>query len=109
MFQGKADVIDYGVLFLRAIAPCYIFAGTATLYSAASRGLGNSLTPMIVTVCGYVAFRQLFMLFATHILKNDSITFLIIAYDISWIGCTLIQRFVYRRQLAKIERVIKNE
>lgn len=109
MFHGEPAVIDYGVLFLRAISPCYIFAGTAVLYSAASRGLGNSLTPMIVTICGYVVFRQLFMLSATHILKNDSIIFLIIAYDISWIGCTIIQRFVYRRQFTKKEEVVKNE
>lgn len=108
LFQSKKEVVDYGVLFLRAISPCYIFAGTAVFYSAAARGLGNSLTPMLVTVGGYVGFRQLFMLFATHILHNDSIIFLIIAYDFSWVFCTIIQRFIFKREYVKIEKEINH-
>ncbi len=101
MFRSEPEVMDYGVLFLRSIAPFYIFAGLATLYSSASRGLGNSLMPMLVTMCGYVVFRQVFMLFATHVLKNNSIVVLIIAYDISWVFCTIIQRYIYTWQFAK--------
>lgn len=110
IFQNKDTVVEYGVLFLRTIAPCYIFSGTAVLYSAASRGLGNSVMPMLVTVCSYVAFRQLFMIAAVHIWKNDSILFLIAAYSASWIGCTIVQRFLYRKQLIKkLEEVKGNE
>jgi len=100
MFTSEADVMAYGVRFIRMISPFYVATGFNQIYAGALRGIGNAKTPMAIMLFSFVLFRQVF-LFAVKMLGN-SLTWISMAYPVGWIMCsTLLAIFYYRSKLCK--------
>ena len=60
-FNSKAEVVEFGTLFLRYISPFYLVMCVYQVYAGALRGAGNSRVPMILMLLSFVAFRQAYL------------------------------------------------
>ena len=87
LYTTEADVINYAMIRLLYIGVPYCLAGLMDTMSFMLRGLGYSLTPMLVTTVGVCVFRIIWVL--TVFAANRSLETLYISYPISW-GMTAI-------------------
>lgn len=95
LFTNEADVIAYGVRFLRIISPFLVLTTFNQIYAGALRGTGNSRTPMIVMLFSFVLFRQAF-LFTVKLLGNE-LTWISLGYPMGWAMCSLLLAIFYHR------------
>ncbi len=100
-FNSEPAVVEIGTLLLRRITPFYILCSVNQIYSGALRGAGNSRAPMIIMLCSFVAFRQVYLFAASRIFPGN---FLAIAYGYpaGWLLCSAATFIYYKRvKLAK--------
>lgn len=81
------------VLIFQAIACSYEICGSGM------RGLGNSLTPMLLTVFGTCILRLIWIY--TVNVKYHSFEMLLIIYPISWVVTGILVIVAYRRMAAR--------
>lgn len=100
-FNGEPAVIEIGTMLLRCITPFYILCSVNQVYSGALRGAGNSRAPMVIMLCSFVAFRQVYLFAASRIFPGN---FLAIAYGYpaGWLLCSAATFIYYKR--AKLAR-----
>ena len=82
--HGDASVVEAGILRLSIIAITYFLCGIMDVGCGISRGLGNSILPMIISLVGSCAFRIFWVKFVCP-MYPDNISVLYISYPISWI------------------------
>ena len=73
-FNDKPEVIEYGTLLLRWLSPFYLMWCFSQTYASALRGAGNTKAPMIIMLCSFVAFRQIYLFIM--VLFNAKILFM---------------------------------
>ena len=94
LFSPDASVIAYGVMFIRLCAPFTVFTCFTQIFSGALRGDGNSQMPMILTLCAYVLFRQVYLYIITRIIP-DNVYIVGFAYPAGWMVCAGIMTAYY--------------
>lgn len=94
-FSTEADVVAYGVRFIRLISPFYLTLSCTQIFSAALRGTGDGKTPMYIMLFSFVAFRQAY-LFAAKMLGNQ-LTWIALGYPMGWMMCSVLLYIFYRR------------
>ncbi len=82
--HGDASVVEAGILRLSIIAITYFLCGIMDVGCGISRGIGNSILPMIISLVGSCAFRIFWVKFVCP-MYPDNISVLYISYPISWI------------------------
>ncbi len=85
--HGNEEVIASGIRRLSIIAVTYFLCGTMEVGCGISRGLGNSVLPMIISLVGSCAFRILWVNLVCPVFP-ESIEVLYISYPISWVLTT---------------------
>jgi Na+-driven multidrug efflux pump len=71
---------------------------------AALRGAGNSRAPMIITLCSFVGFRQLYLFLMSNICNE--ILPIAMGYPAGWLLCSTITAIYYHKvQLGKTRLV----
>ena len=96
-FTDSADMIHYGVYFLRRITPFFLICCSNMLTLSALRGSGNSTIPMVFTLFSYVAFRQIFMFAVSRIWPGNLLP-IALAYPAGWVlSTTLVMTYYFRR------------
>ena len=99
-FNAKAEVVEYGSLFLRWMTPFYVLCCFNQIYSGALRGSGDSKAPMIIMLTSFVFFRQLY-LFCMSQVCNEVIP-IAMSYPAGWLLCsTLTAVYYHKAQLGK--------
>lgn len=93
-FNNKAEVIDYGTLFLHWISPFYLFSCFNQVYAAALRGAGHSKQTMIIMISCFVVFRQIY-LFTVSRLFVDAVIPIALGYPAGWALCTTCTLLYY--------------
>lgn len=99
LFTTDPAVMPWGVermhcvLIFQAIACSYEISGSAM------RGLGNSLTPMLLTVFGTCIIRLLWIFIVVN--RYHSFEILFIIYPISWAATGIMVYIAYRRMGAR--------
>lgn len=83
MFNTNPEVIKYGAIRLIIMCTPYCLLSIMDLFSGFLRGIGSSITPMIITITGTCLFRILWIY--TIFTKIHTYSFLLISYPISWI------------------------
>ena len=107
-FNAKPEVIEYASLFLRWLTPFYVLCCFNQIHVAALRGAGNSRAPMIITLCSFVGFRQLYLYLMSQICNE--ILSISMAYPAGWLVCSAITAIYYHKvQLGKTRLVEENE
>ena len=97
------EAIAYGVQRLYSVAALYVICGMMDVSTGALRGLGASVTPMIICMLGACGFRILWISTVFQAVPTAKVLFA--CYPISW-TITLIAQMaafatVYRRHIQK--------
>ena len=104
-FNNTPSVIEIGSILLRCITPFYILCSVNQVYSGALRGAGNSRAPMIIMLCSFVAFRQVY-LFTTSRLFPGNFLAIAYGYPAGWLLCSAATFIYYKKaKLAKTRLV----
>lgn len=106
-FNGEPAVIEIGTMLLRCITPFYILCSVNQVYSGALRGAGNSRAPMVIMLCSFVAFRQVYLFAASRIFVGN---FLAIAYGYpaGWLLCSAATFIYYKRAKLSKTRLVED-
>ena len=83
-FNPKPEVVEYGKLLLRWLSPCYILCCFNQIFGGALRGAGNSKVPMIITLCSFVVFRQIYLFIMANFICNEVIP-IAMSYPAGWL------------------------
>lgn len=103
-FNAEPAVIEFATLFLRCITPFYVLCCFNQVYAAALRGAGNTRAPMIIMLCSFVGFRQLYLYVMSGICNE--ILPISMAYPAGWLLCSAITAIYYHKvQLGKTRLV----
>jgi len=102
----KPEVVEYGTLFLRHIAPFFLICCPNQVYASALRGSGNSRTPMLTMLFSFVFFRQAYLFVMANYISNTVLP-IAMGYPAGWVVCTtIIMVYFFRTDLSK-NRIIK--
>jgi len=107
-FNGKAEVIEIGALFLRFNTPFYVLCCFNQIYAGALRGSGNSRAPMIILLSSFVVFRQVVLYLVSTFLipylasvmaltEHARMIITGMAYPVGWLMATLLISVYYHR------------
>ena len=94
-FNGEPEVVRYGTLFLRWMTPFYVLCGFNQVFSGALRGAGNSRAPMIIMLCSFVAFRQVYLFIMSRVCNQ--ILPIALGYPAGWLLCSALIFIYYCR------------
>ena len=95
-FTQDPEVLPYGVDFLHWLTPFYVLCCVNQVYSGALRGAGNSRAPMIIMLCSFVVFRQIYLYVMANYIANEYIP-IGLGYPAGWLMCSLTTFIYYRR------------
>ena len=95
-FNQKPEVVQAGTLFLRYLSPFYVLCCFNQVYAAALRGAGNSKATMIIMLCSFVLFRQVYLFIMSHYISHELIP-LVMGYPAGWLVCSAATLIYYRR------------
>ena len=106
-FNSKPEVVEYGSMLLRILSPFYVLCCFNQIYAGALRGAGNTRAPMVIMLCSYVVFRQIY-LFVMSGICNEIIP-IAMSYPAGWLLCSILTGIYYHKvQLAKT-RLVEDE
>ena len=105
-FNKEADIVEFGVIFLRWLTPFYVLCCMNQIFSGALRGSGNSTTPMIIMLCSFVFFRQIYLYIMANYISNTMIP-IAMSYPAGWLLCSLLMFIYYKRANLEKSRVVK--
>ena len=98
---GNEVVMQYAIKRLFAILPVYFLCGMMEVLSGVLRGMGKSVTTMVVSLMGACVFRILWVKLIYYFVPRD-IFYIYLSYPISWllvIGCNALFLILYYRRL----------
>lgn len=99
IYTDLDEVVAAAVIRMRIIALTYFLCGVMDTLCGALRGLGSTVTPMVVSVLGACAFR-IFWIYV--ILPFDrTLNMLYISYPVSWLITGGVHLICYLRMLRK--------
>ena len=104
-FNSKPEVIEYGSLLLRIIAPFHIFGCMNQVLAGALRGAGKSRAPMIIILSSFVFFRQLYLFVMANFISNTFVP-IALAYPAGWIVCSIISIIYYKKTSLTSEKLV---
>lgn len=107
-FNGKAEVIEIGALFLWSNTPFYVLCCFNQIYAGALRGSGNSRAPMIILLSSFVVFRQILLYLVTYffipylagimtVTEHARMVITGLSYPAGWLLATVLIGFYYHR------------
>ena len=94
LFSPSESVIEFGALFIRMCTPIAVICCFNQILSGYLRGCGNSRTPMLITLCTHVFFRQIYLAVITRFVP-DNVYVVGFGYPAGWILCALSMTLYY--------------
>lgn len=102
LFTENAAAIVYGVEMIRVMMPFYYFLALQNIFTNAIRGFGHSIASMVLTTCGLIVCRQIYLAIAMSI--NYSIIHVYTSFPVGWGSAALLGILYYviviRRKLS---------
>ena len=93
LYTTSEKVIEFGLVRLSIISTMYLLCGIMDVFVGSLRGLGYSITPMLVSLSGACLFR-IFWIFTIFQMYHTTFS-LYISYPISWILTACIHAMCY--------------
>lgn len=100
----EMDAIVYGVTRMSYVCVVYFLCGLMDVMSGILRGMGASLSPMLVTVIGVCGFRLAWIYTIFQMEQFHSLESLFLSYPISWaltFAALLCCFFILRKRLVR--------
>lgn len=104
IYDSDPEVIAFGILRMQIICLTYFFCGIMDVFAGLMRGLGNSVTPMIVSLLGACGLRILWIY--TIFAMEPTLTCLYISYPVSWVVTSAAHFVCFILEMRKVERKI---
>lgn len=104
IYSPEADVIQFGILRMSYICISYFLCGLMDVTVGSLRGLGCSITPMIISLTGACAFRVLWIF--TVFQWEHSLATLYISYPVSWVITAAAQIICF---IVVMRRIMKRQ
>ena len=89
------EAISYGVTRLGFIVLTYFICGLMEVVSGTMRGMGFSITPMIITIICVCVFRIIWIYTIFQIPEYHSLECLFVSYPISWMLSFIVELVVF--------------
>ena len=86
---GNEIVMEYAIKRLFSILPVYFLCGMMEVLSGALRGMGKSITTMVISLFGACAFRILWVKVIYYFVPRD-IGYIYLSFPISWLLVVLL-------------------
>lgn len=108
IFNDDPDVVKYATILFHYITPFYFFTCINQVYSAALRGAGNSRAPMVIMLCTFVGFRQIYLFIVSSYISNGLLP-IALGYPAGWVTCALTTiiyyKFIFKMSKSRIIEV----
>ena len=104
IYTQTPEVIAVGMEEFSIMVTFYFLCGFMNVTGSAVRGLGRSLTSMIVSMVGVVGFRLVWLATVFQIPQYHTYTGLMMSYPISWTATFLIQLGCWYYAIRKLKR-----
>lgn len=95
LFNSDPNVVRYAVLLIRNITPFYVCCCVNQIFSASLRGAGDTKAPMIIMLCSFVVFRQIYLFAMSNFISNDIIP-IALGYPAGWLVCCISMLIYYK-------------
>jgi Na+-driven multidrug efflux pump len=105
IYTSSPDVIQQGMVRLSTIIMTYVLCGIMEVFAGSIRGMGYSLTPMLITIAGVCGIRLVWIW--TVFPMQNTIESLYVSYPISWVATIALYVVFYMYYLRKIKRTLK--
>ncbi len=102
LYNANPEVVAYGGIRLLIIGPAYFICGFMEVYTGGLRGMGRSLTPMLVSVFGACVLRIIWL--ATVFQAFHTTASIYISYPVSWTVTMVVQMICFNAVKKKIAR-----
>ena len=105
-FNGKPEVVEYGTLLLRLLSPFYVLCCFNQVLAGALRGAGNARAPMVIMLCSFVVFRQLYLFVMAGFISNRIVP-IALGYPAGWLVCSVLMLLYYRKVKLTKSRLVE--
>ena len=95
LFNQDENVLYYGNIFIRYLAPFYVICCINQVFAGSLRGAGDATGPMIIMLLSFVVFRQIYLFVGSQFF--DSIIFVGLGYPAGWLVCSVFMAIHYFR------------
>ena len=93
LYNDNREVIAYGGIRLLIIAPTYFICGLMEVFTGGLRGMGRSLTPMLVSIFGACGVRILWLV--TVFAHWHTTASIYVSYPLSWLITLVVQMICF--------------
>lgn len=100
-------MIEFGTLFIRWLSPFYVLCCVNQIYAGALRGSGNTTAPMLIMLCSFVVFRQIYLYIMANFISNTIIP-IAMAYPAGWLLCSTVMFIYFKKAKLARTRVVKD-
>lgn len=111
LYNSDIAVIEKGMVRMMIILPTYFLCGLMDVTGSQMRGMGYSITPMLVSLSGACLFRLVWIY--TVFAQNPDMQILYYSYPISWVLTWLVHLacylFLARRKSLRTERALLSQ
>ena len=104
VFNHNKEVIQVGVAMMRTLMPFYWVMAIRESILGILRGYGNAHVPMIISLCGMVGFRQLYLYLAIN--HDPKLQIIYNCYPLAWAITTAllgVYYFWWRKEKLEME------
>jgi Na+-driven multidrug efflux pump len=110
IFTKDSNVMAIGNTILKFLVPLFITYVAVEVFAGSLRGLGDSVMPLIITVCGVCLLRVCWLL--TVVPSHLEIHWILASFPITWVVTSIaftIYYFVYMKRNKKYFRTLSSE
>ncbi|MDY3947489.1 MAG: MATE family efflux transporter [Ezakiella sp.] len=107
LYTNDAEVIMYGLERLSVVAFYYALCGLMDVQVGVLRGMGYSISPMIISLIAVCGLRIVWILFAFPL--NPTRLMIYWSYPVTWIAAAIPLFILYRRGIKKLDNNIAAE
>ena len=109
IYTQTPEVIAVGIQEFSVMVNFYVLCGAMNIMGSAMRGLGYSLTSMIVSLIGVCGFRVVWVATVFQMPQYHTYRSLLISYPISWTATALIHLGCWCYAIRKVKRQQEKE
>lgn len=104
-FNAKPEVVEFGTILMRIIAPFYLIYCIHDTLGGALRGAGNGKIPMMITLICFVGFRQLYLFVMANYICNEVVP-IAMSYPAGWLLSSILVVTYFLRTKLTASRLV---
>lgn len=98
------EAIEVGIVRMSLVCLPYFLCGIMDVMTGVLRGMGSSMTPMIISVLGVCVFRIFWIFTVFRMPDYHSLTTLYVSYPISWLATFSVELIVFIVLIRRLKR-----